>query len=292
MCRPARWYALSARHFSPLAASASTIPWLRAAVRSWVGAWQSGRGPEQSAERICEDLHLHAVAFVLPRVVRRVDGDLVDRQQGAVQDHERLLPGRLHRLVQGRREDTQGFDRLASVPVNGRDTDPEPRGGLGIGVTAPQMGEGKQGLAAGGQSPPPGTELPPPRGEPSRQVPQSAAGQIDRGRVDEHAKLLADTGDLGREPVYQELRRRVQPLTPNRPPSRSGWKRLSEEVDPAAVPNPAQVLRLLDAVARQRGGALILKHSSVACTSRPCGQLRLSTFGSSNATCQRRDGAC
>ncbi|MFJ9434920.1 hypothetical protein ACIRQY_35515 [Streptomyces sp. NPDC101490] len=33
------------------------------------------------------------------------------------------------------------------------------------------------------------------------------AGQIYRRWVDKHAKLLADTGDLGREPVYQELRR-------------------------------------------------------------------------------------
>ena len=38
-------------------------------------------------------------------------------------------------------------------------------------------------------------------GSGSRQEPQSAAGQINRGRVDKRVKLLADTGDLGREPV-------------------------------------------------------------------------------------------
>lgn len=47
------------------------------------GAGQRGRGPEQPSERIGEDLDVHAVAFVFPRVVRSVGGDAVDRQQGA-----------------------------------------------------------------------------------------------------------------------------------------------------------------------------------------------------------------
>ncbi|WP_443051220.1 hypothetical protein [Streptomyces sp. NBC_00190] len=36
MWRPAPWYALSAQHLIPDSAKASTMPWARAAVRSWV----------------------------------------------------------------------------------------------------------------------------------------------------------------------------------------------------------------------------------------------------------------
>ncbi|MEJ8673068.1 hypothetical protein WKI71_45660 [Streptomyces sp. MS1.AVA.1] len=57
------------------------------------------------------------------------------------------------------------------------------------------------------------------------QEPQGAAGQINRGRVDKHAKLLADTGDLGREPVYQELRRCAGPS--NSRSATPAWKRLN-----------------------------------------------------------------
>ncbi|WP_189538295.1 hypothetical protein [Streptomyces roseolilacinus] len=43
--------------------------------------------------------------------------------------------------------------------------------------------------------------------------------------MDEHAKLLTATDDLGREPVYQELRRSTD-LADTRP-APSGWKRLT-----------------------------------------------------------------
>lgn len=75
-----------------------------------------------------------------PGVVGGVGGDAVDRQQGAVEDDERLLPDRPHRLVQGRGEGGQGVDGLTYVAVDGRDPDAEPGGQLGIGVTAPQVG--------------------------------------------------------------------------------------------------------------------------------------------------------
>jgi hypothetical protein len=72
-------------------------------------------------------------------------------------------------------------------------------------VTAPQVGQGEQGLTAGGKTPPPRSDLLPSVCQLPGQEPQGAAGQINRGRVDKHAKLLADTGNLGREPGYQEL---------------------------------------------------------------------------------------
>lgn len=75
------------------------------------------------------------------------------------------------------------------------------------GVAAPQVGQGEQGLTCGGKVPPPRPDLLPTGCQLSGQEPQGMAGQINRGRVDMHAKLVAGAGDLGREPVYQELLR-------------------------------------------------------------------------------------
>ncbi|MGY3676383.1 hypothetical protein ACVWXU_000006 [Streptomyces sp. TE33382] len=188
------------------------------------GAGKCRRGPEQPSKRIGEDLDVHAVAFVFPGVIRGVGGDAVDRQQGAVEDDERLRPDRPHCLGQGRSEDGQGLYGFTYVPADGRDPDAESGCKLGVGVTAPQVGQGEQGLTCGGKAPPARPERTPPGGQLTGQEPQGAAGQIDRGRVDKHAKLLADTGDLGREPVYQELRR-CAGLSNSRstPPA---WKRL------------------------------------------------------------------
>lgn len=62
------------------------------------GAGKRLRGPEQPSKRIGKDLDVHAVAFVFPGVIRGVGGDAVDRQQGAVEDDERLRPDRPHCL--------------------------------------------------------------------------------------------------------------------------------------------------------------------------------------------------
>lgn len=51
---------------------------------------QGRRGARQSAERVGEDLHVHAVLLVFPGVKGLVRGDAVDRQEGAVQEDERL----------------------------------------------------------------------------------------------------------------------------------------------------------------------------------------------------------
>ncbi|GGY68580.1 hypothetical protein GCM10010342_65570 [Streptomyces anulatus] len=93
------------------------------------------------------------------------------------------------------------------------------------------MVQGEESLRAGGQTPPPGPDLPSSCSESSGQVPQGAAVQIDSGRVDKHAKLLV-TVDLGREPVYQELRRSVDPS--NMRPAPSGWKQLTGAASPYA----------------------------------------------------------
>lgn len=206
-CPPAPWYALSAQHLSPAAARASMIPCSRAAVRSWAEPGRAGEAQRSPSERIGEDLNIHAVAFVFPGVVRGVGGDAVDGQQGAVEDDERLGPYGLHRLGQGRGEGGQNLDGFTYVAVDGGDPDAEPRCELGVGVTAPQVGQGEQGLTCHGKPPPPRPDVPAPGPQFSGQEPQGAGGQVDRGRIDKHAKLLANTGDLGRESIYQELRR-------------------------------------------------------------------------------------
>jgi len=98
--------------------------------------------------------------------------------------------------------------------VDGRDADSEPGGKLGVGVAAPQVGQGEQGLTADGQSSPPGPDLPLPNCELLGQVPQGTAGQIDRRRVDKHAKLLAARVILVEHPSTRSF---VVPYSPHRP---------------------------------------------------------------------------
>lgn len=186
--------ALSAQHFSSPAASASMIPWVRAAVRSWTDPGRAGDAHNSRPRGSAEDLDVHAVAPVFPGVVRGVGGDPVDRQEGAVQDHERLAPGVLHRLGQGRGEGGQDIDYLAYVAIDGRDTDVNPGGELGIGIAAPQVSQGEQGLPACRQAPSARPDLPSPGQQLSAQVARGAAGQINRRRVDKHAKLLLGHG--------------------------------------------------------------------------------------------------
>ncbi|GAB2824850.1 hypothetical protein GCM10027073_63330 [Streptomyces chlorus] len=78
----------------------------------------------------------------------------VDRQQRAVQDHERLGGGDLHRLGERRGEGGQDVDGLGDVPVRGGGAYAEPGSELGVGVTAAQMGQHQQCLSSGGQATP------------------------------------------------------------------------------------------------------------------------------------------
>lgn len=111
MCRPAPWYALSAQHFSPRGGECVDDPALAGSGQVLGGAWQGRGSPQQSAE--CEDLNVHAAPFVFARVARYFDGDLVDRQQCAVQDDARLGCGDLP-LGQGRDAGGQDLNGLTS----------------------------------------------------------------------------------------------------------------------------------------------------------------------------------
>jgi hypothetical protein len=97
----------------------------------------------------------------------------------------------------GTGEDGQGVDGFTYAAVDGRDSDAEPGGRLGVGVTAPQVGQSEQCLSRGEKTSPPRPDVLPSGRQSSGREPQSAAGQINRGWVDKHAQLLADTDDLG-----------------------------------------------------------------------------------------------
>ena len=68
------------------------------------------------------------------------------------------------------------------------------------------------------ESPPATADLLSVRRQLTGEMPQVCVRQIDRRRVDEHAKLLVSMGDLGRQPIYQELRRSAE-LSNTRPAS-------------------------------------------------------------------------
>ncbi len=112
---------------------------------------------------------------------------------------------------------------FAFVAVDGCDPDTEPGCELGVGVTAPQVRQGEQGLTCHGKPPPPRPDVSSPGRQRCGREPQDADGQVDRGRMDKHAKLLADTDDLRRDPVHQELRRCARrPNSPSAPPAEKG----------------------------------------------------------------------
>lgn len=156
------------------------------------GARQGRRGPQQSAMGIGDDLHVHTVLLVLPGVERAVGGDLVDRQQRPVGDHERLACRRLHCGSQFRGECDQNVDGLGDVPVGGGGADTEAGCELGIGVPAPQVGQCQQGLVVGAQTPPAGAASPAVGPQLSRQKAQGGAGHVDPSRIDKHVKPLVE----------------------------------------------------------------------------------------------------
>lgn len=96
---PAPWYALSAQHLSRSAATASMIPWRPAAVRSWAEPGRAGEAHSRRPNGSVRPWTFMPWRLYFP-AVRGVGGDPVDRQEGAVQDHECLLPGRVGALGQ------------------------------------------------------------------------------------------------------------------------------------------------------------------------------------------------
>jgi hypothetical protein len=182
---------------------------------SWT-APASRRSPDELPEGVGEDLDVHAVLAVLAGVEGAVGRDAVDGQQGSVQDHQRLACGNRHGLLEGGGEDGQDVHGLGDVAVGGGQADAEPGRELGEGMTAAQMGQGHQRLSAASESTPAGADPSPPSGQLPPQQSQCGSGQVQSGRIDKHAKLLAAKVDLGRQPTYQELRRSATP-TPATP---------------------------------------------------------------------------
>lgn len=76
------------------------------------------------------------------------------------------------------------------------------------------MAQGEECLTVGGQPTPSGPELPLSGSESSRQAPQGCDWTDRSTTEDKHARLPVATGDLGREPDYQELRRSTVPICP------------------------------------------------------------------------------
>ena len=114
------------RPTEPLHRSPSSRPHTGWPPERTLAPGRAGEAHSRLAEGIGQDLDVHAVALVFPGVVRGVGGDPVDRQQGAVQDHERQAAAGRHSLGEAGRECGQDLDRLAYVAVDGGDPDAEP----------------------------------------------------------------------------------------------------------------------------------------------------------------------
>jgi hypothetical protein len=108
------------------------------------GARKRRRGPHQPSGRISQDLHVHAVPLVLTGVERAVStrghGDPVDRQQGAIKDHERLPASDLECLVQGRRRGSQDIEPFRDIAMDRGGADPEAAGQSSVSLAFAQVG--------------------------------------------------------------------------------------------------------------------------------------------------------
>jgi hypothetical protein len=166
------------------------------------------------------------VALVLSRVVGAVGGNAVDVQQGAVQDHECLVGGDGHGLLECGGEGGQDLNRLDYVPVDGGQPDPEAGRELGVRVPATQMGQREQSLSVRGQAAPACAALTPPGSQQVGQVAQGRVGQIDPRWVDKHVKLRADRLILVDNPSTRSFTlSSTRPLA-NRRATQPGWKSL------------------------------------------------------------------
>lgn len=157
-----------------------------------------------AAGRIGQDLHVHPMLLVLAGVEGAARGDAVNRQQGAVQQHERLVDAVRARFRESRGERGQELDGLGDVPVGRRGADAETGCELGVRMAVAKVREGEQSLPARAQTPPPGAELPAVLAEPGQEA-KGRAGHVDAGRIDKHTTPLVEMVLLGRKPIYQEL---------------------------------------------------------------------------------------
>lgn len=106
------------------------------------GSRQSRGSPEQSADWVGEDTWTF-MPCRLSAAIRSIDSRVPSRITNVF---VRAVPITWARVGSANGQD---FDGLVYVPVDGRNADSEASGKLGVGVAAPQMGQGDQGLAAG-----------------------------------------------------------------------------------------------------------------------------------------------
>lgn len=118
-----------------------------------------------------------------------------------------------------------------------RDPDTESCCEAGVGVAAAQVGQDEQGLPATGQATPPGADPTTVTCEETRQVLQGAAGQIDTGRADKHAKAPGGLVILVVNPSTRSLLHVHRWGRPSNHPS--VWKRL---IDSSSEEGPAQLM--------------------------------------------------
>ncbi|MGY3680508.1 hypothetical protein ACVWXU_004131 [Streptomyces sp. TE33382] len=91
----------------------------------------------------------------------------------------------------------------------------------GVGVTAAQVGQDEHCLSAPGQATPPGADPTAVTCEETGEVLQGAAGQIDTGRVNKHAKAPGGLVILVVNPSTRSFLHARTPGSPLQPPVRS-----------------------------------------------------------------------
>src|SRR5690606_21811175 len=170
--------------------------------------------------RIGEELHVHAMAAMLARVVQAVTcgRQPVGRCERAVQHDIRLAQRGPQRLPQVRGQLGEQVDHLGHVAVRGRGADTELGRQAREGLVAAQVHQHQQRLTARRQPPPPRPEL---CSMPADQIGHELAGrggQIQRSTIEQHRSSWWSR--WSQTSTYQELFRlptrraaRDQPVT-------------------------------------------------------------------------------
>lgn len=148
-------------------------PWSRGPRLRPGTCWSAGRRPGTDRSPVC--------------------GDAVDRQECAVQDHERFYRGGPHRVGQAGCESGQEFDSLGDIAVGRGGSNAESGCERGIRVPHPQMGECEQCLAASAQAPPTGADRTAVASQLLGEEAKGRAGHVDTRRVNKRVKPLVET---------------------------------------------------------------------------------------------------
>jgi len=134
---------------------------------------------------------------MLAAEVGPVDGDPVDRDQGAIDDHVQPPGRRRHHPLQARCGGGQQVDDFTDVAEHGGDADGKPAGQPGVGIPAAQMRKYQQGLPARIQPPPTRPEGGPVDADLFGQPGQSVRGQRQTARIFKHRGSLGGDMDRG-----------------------------------------------------------------------------------------------